>query len=137
MYEDIINLKRPKSKHPKMSLYDRSAQFSPFAALTGYEDSISEEARIVDKKKILTSEEKSIINNKLNIINDNIKDELIITIEYFIKDEKKNGGKYTFKKGIVKRIDETEKVIIFDDKTKIKLEDIINIKGDIIDAYGI
>ena len=65
MYEDIINLKRPKSKHKNMSLYDRSAQFSPFAALTGYEDSIIESGRIVNKKIELTSEKLEITKHHM------------------------------------------------------------------------
>ena len=42
-YSDILNLPHPVSeKHPRMSLYDRAAQFSPFAALTGYDAAIEE-----------------------------------------------------------------------------------------------
>ena len=45
-YDDIINLPHPTSKnHPRMSLYNRAAQFSPFAALTGYGDVVEETAR--------------------------------------------------------------------------------------------
>ena len=46
LYGDIIDLPHHQSSvHPHMSLYDRAAQFAPFAALTGYEDVIRETAR--------------------------------------------------------------------------------------------
>jgi len=134
-YEDIINLEYKKStKHNHMSLYDRAAQFSPFAALTGYEDSIIESGRIVNKKIELTSEKLEIINYKLNIIKDNINNKPIITIKYF-DDDNKNGGIYLIKEGIIKRIDEVEKVIIFSDKTKIKLENIYSINSTLFNEY--
>ncbi len=42
-YDDIINLPHHVSKrHPQMSMWNRAAQFAPFAALTGYEESIKE-----------------------------------------------------------------------------------------------
>lgn len=50
-YDDIIDLPYPtSSRHPRMSLYDRAAQFSPFAALTGHEAAIQETARIARGK---------------------------------------------------------------------------------------
>ena len=40
-YDDIINHPHHVSKrHPQMSMWNRAAQFAPFAALTGYEDAI-------------------------------------------------------------------------------------------------
>jgi hypothetical protein len=48
-YDDIINLPHPTStKHPRMSLYDRAAQFSPFAALKGHDDAIEDTARLTN-----------------------------------------------------------------------------------------
>ena len=68
-YLDILNKERPISKHPKLSMEQRAAQFAPFQALTGYKEQIIETSRDTTKKKILTEEEKNIINDKLNILN--------------------------------------------------------------------
>lgn len=58
-YEDIINLPHHLSKtRPQMSILDRAAQFSPFAALTGYDDAIHETGRLTDEKIDLSEEEK-------------------------------------------------------------------------------
>ena len=67
-YDNIINLSRPKSKHPKMSLYQRSAQFAPFAALTGYEGQIKETARLTEKKITLDEEMKVMLDMKIKIL---------------------------------------------------------------------
>ena len=48
-YEDIINKSRPvNNRHKRMSNYERAAQFSPFAALTGLGAAISETARLTE-----------------------------------------------------------------------------------------
>lgn len=58
-YDDIIDLPRPKSKHEPMPMSDRAAQFSPFAALTGYGDAIDETARLTDHRIELSEEERA------------------------------------------------------------------------------
>ena len=94
-YEDIINLPHHESKnHKRMSMSVRAAIFSPFSALTGYEDAVKETARIVDKKIILGEDVKNKINIELQKILKNIKDKPQVTITYFVKDKNKNGGKY-------------------------------------------
>ena len=85
-YDDIINLPHHVSiKYPKMSLEARSAQFSPFSALTGYSDAIKETERLTSKKKILDEEQKCLLNEKLQILNSKIKNKPSIIITYFIK----------------------------------------------------
>lgn len=80
-YDDIINLPNPTSKnHPRMSLYARAAQFSPFAALTGHEAAIRETARRTDEKEILSDEVIAGLNEKLRIIAENIEKGQIVTI---------------------------------------------------------
>ena len=87
-YEDIINLPHHTSKkHIRMSIEARSAQFAPFQALTGYNDSIKETERITDKQIELTEEEKQLINDKIKIIEENLQEEIEIT--YFERDDKK------------------------------------------------
>ena len=130
-YSDIINLSRPVSlKHPKTNREARAAQFAPFAALSGFSDEIIEVQRLTDDESYLTDEEYSIINDKLNMILDSNK-ELMVNIEYFVKDKKKDGGKYLNKNGYIRRIDSYNNQIIFKDKDKINIKDIVKI--DIID----
>ena len=130
-YDDIINLSRPVSKRPKMTLEQRSAQFAPFAALTGYEGQVKETARLTSKKIEIDDELKSILDNKLQIIEDNLDKVPLISIKYFIPDLKKEGGSYQKITGNVTKIDKYKKLIILDKKTVISILDIIEITGDI------
>ena len=139
-YDDIINLPHHVSKkRPQMSIEQRSAQFAPFAALTGYEEAVKETARRTDKRIELEEGQKEILNNKLLYILENIEAKLEITFTYFIPDNKKSGGKYIDKTGIVRKIDMVEQYIQFIDKSKIDINDIIEIETDLfknLDNYG-
>ena len=103
-YEDIINLPHPVSKnHPQMPLRDRAAQFAPFAALTGHDAAIKETARLTDERLELSEEVIAQLNEKINIIRNNIGIEQNVSITYFIPDAKKSGGSYVMCSGIVKK----------------------------------
>lgn len=124
-YDNIINLPHYELKnHKRMSPISRAAQFSPFAALTGFEDEISETGRIVEKEKELAEDKKEKLNQQLQILE---KEKNLLKITYFCKDEKKLGGKYIEYTGILKQIDKINNLLIFTDKTKIPLEDILDI----------
>ena len=125
-YDDIINLSRPKSKRPSMSIEARAAQFAPFSALTGYENAIKETSRITDKKKEITEGLKEIINEKLNYIKNN-KYSGKIKITYFVKDKMKSGGKYITEEIKVKKIDSFNNKIICNNK-EILFNDILDIE---------
>lgn len=128
-YEDIINLPHHVSKRrPRMSLYERSAQFAPFDALEGYMESVKETARITSKKIILTEEETIKLNEKLNIIESKINTRPLVKVTYFLKDKKKDGGEYKNIKNNIKKIDIINSQIIFIDNLKLLLSDIINIE---------
>lgn len=124
-YKEIINLKNPTSKkYPRMSIEKRAAQFSPFAALTGFEEKIIETKRLTQTKIDLTDEYKLILNEK---IIEKYKDKVKTTITYFIKDKLKKGGKYIEEKGVIKKIDDYNKQIILENNKKISIIDIIDI----------
>lgn len=133
-YADIINLKRPRSNHNHLSIESRASQFSPFAALTGYDNEVKETARITDKRIDIDDGLREMLNAKLNYLNDHIKENPNISITYFVKDPKKEGGKYLTKQGIIKRIDTVNEIIKFNDNTSISMNDIINITGGIFNA---
>ena len=129
-YSDIINLNHHVSnKHKRMPQIARAAQFAPFAALSGYEDAVIETARITTRRIYLSEEEKSIINEKLNIIDKNISNRPQVTLTYFIQDKKKEGGSYISITGNVRKIDPISNQIILVDNKKINILDLINISG--------
>ena len=124
-YDDIIHLEHPVSKtHPQMSLYDRAAQFAPFAALTARWSGWSSEW-------VLSDEVLEELNEKLNIISANIGTEQLVDITYFVQDERKAGGEYVTHSGIVKRIDLYRRAVIMADATIIPIEDISRIESDL------
>lgn len=126
-YNEIIKLPHHVSKkHPQMSLYARSAQFAPFAALTGYEDIINETSKENVEKIELDNELKAIIDMKLHIIQERIKNKPKVNITYFILDYN-NKGSYITVNGIVNKINLYNQYILLADETKIPILDILNI----------
>lgn len=131
-YDDIINLPHHVSKkHPQMSLHDRAAQFSPFAALTGHKAAINETARLTDEKQILSEDVIAKLNEQLNLIKENIGTNLIVTITYFVPDDRKSGGAYISNTGVVKKINEYNHTVILTDNTVIPIEQISEMQSDI------
>ena len=138
-YDDILHMPHHVSaKHPRMDAIDRAAQFSPFAALTGYDDAVEETARLTDTRLELSEDMKTILNEKMQMILDNAENEPIVTITYFVPDKRKAGGAYVDVSGIVEKIDEYERCIIMNDETKIPIEQVRAIDGELfngIDVY--
>lgn len=130
-YDDIINLSRPISKHPRMSLYQRSAQFAPFAALTGYEGQVKETARLTDRRIELDEEMKLILDLKIQVIKEMLSDNPEVEITYFIPDTRKDGGRYETIINNVKKIDSYNEHIIMQNNLKIEIKEIININSNI------
>ncbi|MBQ3008335.1 MAG: hypothetical protein IJD80_01995 [Oscillospiraceae bacterium] len=128
-YQGIINLPRHVSKkYPHMSIHDRAAQFAPFAALTGHGEAINETARTVDSKIVLGEDAIQEISEKLNYIQNHIKDRQTVIITYFVPDSRKNyGGRYVTTQVIIKRIDDISQSVVCTDGTVIQLEDISDI----------
>ncbi|MCI8329313.1 MAG: hypothetical protein HFG02_06810 [Oscillibacter sp.] len=124
-YDDIIDLPHPTSeRHPRMSMANRAAQFSPFAALTGYEAAVKETARLTDSKAELTEEEKVVLDAKLQLLVPGMEASFV----YFQQDNKKEGGTYLTAAGMVKRIDSCAREVILADGQKIFVDDIIGIQ---------
>ncbi len=115
-YDDIIHLPHHVSHvHPQMSLQNRAAQFSPFAALTGYEDQIRETARLTDTEVELSEDMKELLDERFHLIQEQLENRAgktqsdlsaaHISITYFQRDPQKEGGKYVTISGTVKKID--------------------------------
>ena len=136
-YDDIINLPHHVSaKHPRMSVADRAAQFSAFAALTVYGDEVKETARLTDMQTDIDEEVKAELNRKLQILAEHSAGNPSVAITYFLPDEKKSGGEYVTVTGSVKRVDEYRRAVIMADKTAVPIDRITEIDGDIFDNVG-
>lgn len=122
-YDDIIDLPRPKSKHEPMPMSDRAAQFSPFAALTGYGDAIDETARLTDARIELSEEERAELDYKQQYLS--TLDSPMVTVTYFVPDSRKSGGAYVTHTGVLKRVDEVERMMVFVDGTQVPLDEVV------------
>jgi len=127
-YDDIINLPHHISqKHPQMSMRSRAAQFSPFAALTGYDAAIQESARLTERKIELGEDEKAEISEKLRYLKDIEAEHPVAVFTYFVPDDRKDGGMYVTLTASVKRIDEIKQVILLMDGKSIPIDDLLDV----------
>ena len=124
-YDDIINLPHHESSiHPRMPIESRAAQFAPFAALSGHEEAISEEERITEPLKELSDNDKSRISEALHEAIDNKR---LVRISYFCPDNFKKGGSYKTTEGKIKKWEETDNNLIFENGLIIKIPYIYDI----------
>lgn len=136
-YVDIINMPHHTSQtRPRMSMLNRAAQFSPFAALTGYDAAVKETARLTDDKIELDECAIEMLSDKLQIITEHLDDMPQITFIYFEPDKKKSGGAYVGVTGIVKEIDEFERIVVLGDGTKIPILEIYEIESGLFAELG-
>ena len=137
-YEDIVDLPHHVSrKHPQPTMADRAARFAPFAAITGYEEMVLEEARVTDERIEMDESSKAALNEKLNMILEFIDEQPEVSITYFEPDKRKAGGAYITVTGTVKRIDEYEHLVIMTDGKKINIDDIYNLQGELFYSLGL
>ena len=132
-YDDIIDLPHPTSQnHPRMSLYDRAAQFSPFAALTGHSAAIAETGRLTDRRVELDEYEMARVDAELQRLQELLPGRPTASITYFVPDERKNGGSYQSITGEVKRIDAVAEMIQMTDRREIPIEDVFSVAVDVV-----
>lgn len=132
-YEDIINLPHYQSKkRPQMSLYNRAAQFCAFQALQGYGDMVQDTADILllDQRTILDEDSKNILDRKMQLLAEMIKQHPEIKVIYF-DSTVNNLGVYSAYTGKVKKVEEYPAMIVFEDGKKILVEDIIELNVDL------
>lgn len=135
-YDDIINLPHHVSPtRSRMSRINRAAQFSPFAALTGYGDAIAEAGRLTENIIELSDEEQAIIGNKLNHLKSVLPNHPMIRVTYFRPDSRKDGGEYISKTGVVRKIREYERELEMEDGTAITFGDILEIEGKMFEGW--
>lgn len=128
-YDDILHLPHPTSKtHRRMSRQDRAAQFSPFAALTGYEAVVKETARLTDERHTLTEDEIAELDTRLRLV---MELDAEVTVRWFRPDSKKSGGSYDSVTGRVKKADEVQRNLTMEDGTQIPIQEIIAVESTI------
>ncbi len=128
-YDDIINMKYPTEKMRKaMTLSERAAQFSPFAALSGYEEAIDETARLTDTKILLSEDEQNSIGETLKKLEEHISEHPKVRLAYFVPDHLKDGGRYMHAEGEIKKVRAFEKKLVLKSGEEISFEDILYIE---------
>ena len=127
-YDDIKHLSRPQYPDlPPMSIHDRAAQFSPFAALVGYEDAVEETERLTDSRREMLEDEIAELNRQLAVLSDRLPERPKIRVTYFIPDAKKDGGRYASKVGNARTIDQYNNAIVFTDGETVAVKDMYSV----------
>lgn len=135
-YDDIINLPHHVSDHhPQMSAYDRAAQFSPFAALSGHGEAIAETARLTGRKIELDEYEKLKLDEIITLLKEHISEGPDVEVTYFCPDPKKDGGEYITKKGSLRKMRDIEHLLVLDDGTEIYMDNILYICSSYINSF--
>ena len=127
-YDDIKGFSRPQYPDlPPMSIHDRAAQFAPFAALVGYEDAVEETERLTDSRREMEEDEINELNRQLSELNKRLSERPRIRVTYFIRDRKKEGGRYASKIGNARTIDQAANKIVFTDGESVPVKDMYSV----------
>ena len=127
-YDDIKGFSRPQYPDlSPMSIHDRAAQFAPFAALVGYEDAVEETERLTDSRREMEEDEIAELNRRLQELTERLKERPKIRVTYFIRDKKKDGGRYASKVGNARVIDQLSNSIVFTDGCSVPVKDMYSI----------
>ena len=134
-YDDIIFLPHPTSrKHPRMSAMDRAAQFSPFAALTGYEEAIEETGRLTEQPVELWEDARIELDRRQQFLLENAAQNPEVNVRYFTPDSRKEGGAYVSAQGFLKTVDPIKQLLQLQDGTQIPLSAIIELDSPLFDV---
>ena len=135
-YDDIINLPHhTSSRHPRLPMSSRAAQFAPFAALTGFEGVIAEKGRLTDVFTELDEDMKAEIDLRLELLGSLVSDSPEATFTFFMPDSRKEGGSYNTVTGRIKKIDDIERIITLKSGIRIPIDSIFSITGEVFTEY--
>ena len=132
-YDDIIDLPCPTSeRHPRMARGDRAAQFASFAALSGYEDAISEAERLTLRDRELGEDAIERLDRWQKVLSAIVDVQPRLRLSYFVPDEKKKrGGSYVTLEAKLCGFSESEKSITLEGGVKVKIENIKSIESEL------
>lgn len=137
-YENIIGLPHHVSlRRHRMSAIDRAAQFSPFAALAGFEAALAETARLTTQKIELSEEQKALLDERLRLLVSMFPQRPETTFVYFIPDSRKDGGAYVTVRGQIKRVDAISRQILLTNGVKIPIDDVVDIQCGSVNFDGL
>lgn len=137
-YDDILRLPHHISASRKpMAMTARAAQFAPFAALSGYDAEVQEAGRLTDRPIEPDEYEKEALNARLQLLARHLREKWVVSLVFFQPDERKAGGAYVTRTGTVKKLYETERILILTDGTVIPLDDLIALEGEEFAAYDL
>lgn len=137
-YDDILRLPHHVSASRKpMAITARAAQFAPFAALSGYDAEVQEAGRLTDRPIEPDEYEKEAMNARLQLLARHLREKWVVSLVFFQPDERKAGGAYVTRTGTVKKLYETERLLILTDGTVIPLDDLIALDGEEFAAYDL
>ena len=132
-YDDILHLPHPVSaRHPRMSMQERAAQFSPFAALTGYGEVLRETGRLTEDWMELDEAAKAELDRRLRLLAASLDQRPTVTATWFQPDERKAGGAYVTVTGRVRKLDESASVLVLEDGTRIPIRRLVSLEGDFL-----
>ena len=135
-YSDIIDLPHKISPNRRrMTNVERGAQFSPFAALTGYGDAVDEAGRRTEVKRQLSEDEKAMIDAKLQFLLEHPDEKQEVTVTYFRPDAQKSGGAYCRVSGCIARIDTERRKILLVDHTEIAIHSVFSLEGAVFRRF--
>ena len=127
-YDDIINLPHHTSSvHPRMPIEKRAAQFSPFEALTGYGDAVTETARWTDRRVELDEDRRSALEERLQFLLEGRERKRSAALTWFIPDERKSGGRYVTHTGVLRKFDALNRVLVMEDGTRIPVDEVTEV----------
>lgn len=136
-YADIIGLPHHVSEtRARMSMVDRAAQFSPFAALTGFEEAVEETARQTTQRIELEADAQAELDRKLSLLGEHLAQRPMVTVTYFEADPWKAGGTYRTVSGRAARMDSHEQWLQLEDGCRIFFGDIVALEGDVFHTLG-
>lgn len=131
-YDDIIDLPHHVSAtRPQMSMINRAAQFSPFAALTGYEAVIKETGRLTDHRIELSEDSRADLDRRQLLLSDSLSNHPKVSVTYFVPDERKAGGAYITVTGNVKKLDGFQRIMVLTNGTIIPIDEIVELESDL------
>lgn len=122
--------------HPRMSLENRAAQFAPFAALSGYGEAVAETGRLTEERIELTADSLQEIQKKMHLLLQHAAEHPQVTTVFFAEDERKQGGRYEKTGGRTAAVDPEERILVFEDGRRIRMEDIVRLESPLFDDYG-
>ncbi len=134
-YDDIMGLScHVPQSWPHMSRLDRAAQFSPFAALSGYEDAVKDVMRLTEEQVDLDEDSREELDRKLMLLQEHLRERPKVTLVYFQPDERKSGGAYRSVAGAVRKIDPFERKLVLEDGTALAVDHIVQIESQMFEG---